>query len=138
NTVHVFYADVSTPSEIESADYTFTNYIGSISGWYALGNLNNLVFSQGRGAFIFAAALGEIDPDLITSTLDASFYTGSNTASRFEVRSSPYNIFANNDSEFLNTKIGNQYLWIPSYSHKSGSNQISVSDVRLSLTVRNA
>ncbi|WP_055077178.1 hypothetical protein [Pseudanabaena sp. 'Roaring Creek'] len=137
NTVHVFYADVSTPSEIESADYTFTNYIGSISGWYALGNLNNLVFSQGRGAFIFAAAVGEIDPDLITFNLDSS-YTGSNGASRFGIRTSPYNIFASNDNEFLNTRIGRQYLWIPSYSHNSGSNQISVSDVRLALTVQNA
>ena len=110
----VFYADIAEPSAIENGDFTFTNYLGDVSTYGSGGTLiNDLVFPQGRGAFaLIPVNIGEIDPALITLDL-AIAYTGSASASLFEVRSSAYNLFADNGVEVV--PIGRKYLWIPSY-----------------------
>ena len=112
STFMLFYADVADPSEIESADFTFTNYLGDIStSGQTL--INDLVYPQGRGAFaLIPINIGEVDPALIT--VDAqSAYTGSEAFSKFEVRASPYNLFVDDGVNVI--AIGQKYLWIPSY-----------------------
>jgi hypothetical protein len=107
--VNIFYADVTDPSEIESADYTFTNYLGAvfISGQTFI---SDLAFPQGRGAFVIVPK--DVDPNAIA--IDAEeWYVGSNLYSSFEVRESPYNLFTNDGGDDI--PAGKKYLWIPSY-----------------------
>ena len=132
--IHVFYADIGNPAEIETSDYTFTNYLGTIGSYFSVGNLNNLVFAQGRGAFLFAL---DVDTALVgfSITSQFSFYVGYNIESKFELRTSPCNFFADNGNEFLGKQIGTQYLWIPSYKHNSQGGKVSVLDARMTLTI---
>lgn len=108
----VFYADVTDTSEIESADFTFTNSLGDVS---VLGQtpISDLVYPQGRGAIaLIPTNIGSVAPELIT--IDAeSAYTGTNASSKFEVRESPNNLFIDDGGDII--PIGKKYLWIPSY-----------------------
>lgn len=105
----VFYADETDPSAIESADFTFTQNLGTVSGST---DISDLVFPQGRGAIAIAPAVEFLDPNLIV--IDGEeFPTGTNLTSLFEVRESPFNLFANDGGDDF--AIGKKYLWIPSY-----------------------
>lgn len=128
----IFYADVTDPSAIESADFTFTEKLGDVSV-FGQTEISDLVFPQGRGAIAIVPPVAAIDPNLIV--IDAEeFYTGSNPSSLFEVRESPFNLFANDGGDDF--AIGKKYLWIPSYwwDNLSGFIGEIKFDMRISIT----
>jgi hypothetical protein len=129
----VFYADITDPAAIEAGNFTFTDKLGEvfISGQT---EISDLVFPKGRGAIALVPTnLENIDPNLIL--IDAEeFYTGSNLSSLFEVRESPFNLFANDGGDDF--AIGKKYLWIPSYwwDNLSGFIGEIKFDMRISIT----
>jgi hypothetical protein len=115
----ILYADVLDPSDIEGADYTFTNLLDSVSV-FGQTEISDLVFPQGRGAIaIIPTNLNLIDPASIILGAE-EFYTGFNGPSKFEVRESPNALFFNDGVDII--PIGNTYLWMPSYWWDTSSN----------------
>ncbi len=109
NYFSIFYADTD-PATIESGDFTFTQLLGYLQ----YGEAKSLVFPAGRGCFAFVPS----SLDLQTTAINLeSPYTGSNAYSKFQVRTSPYNLFVDDQSDFFAQPIGRGYLNIPSYAH---------------------
>jgi hypothetical protein len=107
----IFYADITNPAAIEAGDFTFTEKLGE---FYVSGQteISDLVFPKGRGAIALVPQIQYIDPNSILIDAEEG-YTGNNYASLFEIRASPFNLFANDgDGDFL---IGKKYLWLSSY-----------------------
>ncbi len=137
NSLHIFYADVTDVSNIENADYTFTNYLGEVNLSGGGATTNDIVFPQGRGAFVFVPAIQGIDPALIAINTE-EMYTGSNSQAQFEIRESAYNLFANDGLDFIDVPIGKKYLWITSYRHDESMSLISKSVFGVRTTVSDA
>ena len=130
----VFYADITDPAAIEAGNFTFTDKLGEvfISGQT---EISDLVFPKGRGAIALVPTnLENIDPNLILIDAEEFYTGGSNLSSLFEVRESPFNLFANDGGDDF--AIGKKYLWIPSYwwENLSGFSGEIKFDMRISIT----